>query len=187
MRKISTILLIVLFSAVSVGTSAAQIARTGEPASLRDALKVMLQEQGAAGLKKLTVNVSGEQSSGLRDTYDVDTEGTYTVYNGTTSEGGIMGTVLVVNQAGKEGPLQVLVAINPEGTVYDVGFTVFGEDKGKPAMKWTFLKQFLGVKVDHPVEIGEDIDGISGATWTSTSIAIAVKRGLAVFSEFIAD
>ena len=98
-----------------------------------------------------------------------------------------MGTVLVVNQAGKEGPLQVLVAINPEGTVYDVGFTVFGEDKGKPAMKWTFLKQFLGVKVDHPVEIGEDIDGISGATWTSTSIAIAVKRGLAVFTEFIAD
>lgn len=187
MRKITTFLFIVLFSAVSVGTASAQIARTGEPASLRDALKVMLQEKGAAGLKKLTVNVSGDQSTGFMDTYGVDTEGSYTVYNGTTSDGGIMGSVLVVNQAGKEGPLQVLVAIDPDGSVYDVGFTVFGEDKGKPAMKWTFLKQFMGVQADQQVEIGEDIDGISGATWTSESIATAVKRGLAVFTEFIAD
>jgi len=187
MKIIARFLFIALLSASLTGTSSAQIAKTGEPSSLRDALKVMLQEKGAAGLKKLTVNVSGEQSSGLMDSYSVDTEGSYTVYNGTTSDGGIMGTVLVVNQAGKEGPLQVLVAIDPDGSVYDVGFTVFGEDKGKPAMRWTYLKQFIGATADQAVKVGDDIDGISGATWTSESVATAVKRGLAVFTEFIAD
>lgn len=187
MKIIIRVLFIALLTASVAVTSSAQIARSGEPASLRDALKVMLQEKGAAGLKKLTVNVSGEQSSGFMDTYGVDTEGSYTVYNGTTSDGGVMGTVLVVNQAGKEGPLQVLVAVDPDGSVYDLGFTVFGEDKGKPAMKWTYLKQFMGATADQQVEVGEDIDGISGATWTSESVASAVKRGLAVFTEFIAD
>jgi len=187
MKNFVSLLLTAVLAVSMAGTSSAQIAKTGEPTALRDALKVMLQEKGAAGLKKLTVNVSGEQSSGFMDAYGVDTEGSYTVYNGTTSDGGVMGSVLIVNQAGKEGPLQVLVAIDPDGTVYDVGFTVFGEDKGKPAMKWTFLQQFIGATADQPVEIGEDIDGISGATWTSTSVATAVKRGLAVFTEFIAD
>lgn len=187
MKNVFTLLFVALLAMSVAGTSTAQVAKSGETTSLRDALKVMLQEQGAAGLKKLTVNVSGEQSSGFMDTYGVDTEGNYTVYNGTTSDGGIMGSVIVVAQAGKEGPLQVLVAIDPDGTAYDVGFTIFGEDKGKPAMKWTFLQQFIGTTADQPVEIGEDIDGISGATWTSTSVATAVKRALAVHTEFIAD
>ncbi len=154
---------------------------------MKDALKSMLQKEGAAGLKKLTVAVSGEQASGFRSTYGVEMEGNYTIYNGTTSGGGVMGTVIIVNQEGKEGPLQVLVAVRPEGKVYDVGFTVFGEDKGKPAMSWTFFKQFMNVKVTQDVKIGEDIDGISGATWTSTSIATAVKRALAVHKEFITE
>jgi len=154
---------------------------------MRDALKTMLQAEGAAGLKKLTVSVSGEQATELRGTYSVDAEGTYTVYNGTTADGGIMGTVVIVNQAGKEGPLQVLVAIRPDGIVYDVGFTVFGEDKGKPALNWTFLKQFVGLDVSQDIEIGDDVDGISGATRTSSSIAAAVKRGLTVFTEFISE
>lgn len=187
MKNVLSLLIVALLALSVAGTSAAQVARSGETVSLRDALKTMLQAEGAAGLKKLTINVSGEQSSGFMDTYGVDTEGSYTVYNGTTSDGGVMGSVIVVAQAGKEGPLQVLVAINPDGTVYDVGFTIFGEDKGKPALKWTFLQQFIGATADQPMEIGEDIDGISGATWTSTSVATAVKRGLAVFTEFIAD
>lgn len=178
---------IVLFLALVLMAlpATAQIAKTGSTTTLKDALKVMLQDQGAAGLKKLTVNVSGDQAKGLTGKHGVDTEGSYTVYNGTKADGSVMGTVVVVNQAGKEGPLQVLVALRPDGTVYDLGFTVFGEDKGKPALNWSFLKQFVGKKVTQPVKIGEDVDGISGATWTSTSVATAVKRALAVFKEFI--
>jgi hypothetical protein len=41
------------------------------------------------------------------------------------------------------------------------------------------------VQVTQPVKIGDDVDGISGATWTSTSVATAVKRALAVYKEFI--
>lgn len=185
MKKLTKYAVLLLMLVLMAAPASAQIAKTGSTTTLKDALKVMLQDEGAAGLKKLTVNVSGEQAKGLTGTYGVDTEGSYTVYNGTKADGAVMGTVIVVNQAGKEGPLQVLVAMRPDGTVYDLGFTVFGEDKGKPALNWSFLKQFVGKQVTQPVKIGEDVDGISGATWTSTSVASAVKRALTVFKEFI--
>jgi Na+-translocating ferredoxin:NAD+ oxidoreductase RnfG subunit len=185
MKNLTKSVALLVMLVILAAPASAQIAKTGTTTTLKDALKVMLQDEGAAGLKKLTVNVSGEQAKGLTGTHGVDTEGSYTVYNGTKADGSVMGTVVVVNQAGKEGPLQVLVALRPDGTVYDVGFTVFGEDKGKPALNWSFLKQFVGKKVTQPVTIGDDVDGISGATWTSTSVATAVKRALAVYKEFI--
>ena len=35
------------------------------------------------------------------------------------------------------------------------------------------------------VKVGDDVDGISGATMTSTSVSHAVKRALAVHKEFV--
>lgn len=96
-----------------------------------------------------------------------------------------MGSVVIVAQEGKEGPLQAVVALKPDGTIYDIGFTVFGEDKGKPALNYSFLKQFIGKKATDKVKVGEDVDGISGATMTSTGVATAVKKALAVHKEFV--
>ena len=84
----------ILALSLSVNTAQAQLAKSGSTSSMKVALKSMLQEEGAAGLKKLTVAVSGEQASGFRSTYGVEMEGNYVVYNGTTSDGGVMGTVI---------------------------------------------------------------------------------------------
>ena len=183
--KTTTAVLFGLLLSLSAGQSYAQIAKTGSTTTLKDALKTMLQAEGAKAMKKLTVAVSGQQSSALMDKYGVDTEGSYTVYNGTLADDAVMGSVIIVSQDGKEGPLQVLVAVKPDGKVYDIGFTVFGEDKGKPALNWNFLKQFIGKTAAQSIKIGDDVDGISGATWTSTSISTTVKRALAIHKEFV--
>lgn len=176
------LLVIALFSS---GLTFGQVAKEADTVSLKDALKMMLQAEGATGLKKLTVNVGGDQAEMLTKEYGIEAEGSYTVYKGTNSDGSVIGTVLIVNQEGKEGPLQVLVAVRPDGSVYDVGFTVFGEDKGRPALTWSFLRQYMGKKASDKLRLGQNVDGISGATMTSTSITTAVQRGMAVYTNIL--
>ena len=146
--KYTFLVLLALFLVIS--PAEAQLAQKNEVVSLRDGLKEMLQAHGAKSLKKLNVAVDATKAAELKD-HGVEAEGTYTVYQGLAEDGSTTGHVLVISEEGKEGPLQLLVAINPEGEVYDVGFTVFGEDKGKSALSWPFLKQFIDKKNERHV------------------------------------
>jgi Na+-translocating ferredoxin:NAD+ oxidoreductase RnfG subunit len=163
----------------------AQVARKNEVVSLKDGLKEMLQQHGAASMKKVSVTVDATKAKALSDTHGVSAEGVYTVYQGVAEDKSVIGTVVIVNEEGKEGPLQVLVALKPDGKIYDVGFTIFGEDKGKSALNWGFLKQFLDRQSGDAFSLGSDVDGISGATWTSESVTHAVERAAVVFAEFL--
>ncbi len=167
-------LLVLLMGVVLTSTTAAQVARGNTVVSQQNGLRRMLQDEGATTLQRLSVNVASGQAAG-----------SYTVYKGVNAQNALIGTVVVVNEAGKEGPLQVLVALRPNGNIYDVGFTVFGEDRGRPALRWGFLRQFIGKSSRSAITIGRDIDGVSGATWTSTSVAAAVKRAALVYANHI--
>jgi electron transport complex protein RnfG len=159
------------------GLVVGQVAKAGKVVSLKEGLKVMLQDQGASGLKKLTVNISDDQAKAA----GLEMAGSYTVYNGLDADGNVIGSVVLINEQGKEGPLQLMIGLRPGGEIYDVGFTLFGEDKGKTANSWGFLKQFIGKDTSNGFTLGKDIDGISGATWTSTSISTAVRKAVVVF------
>lgn len=176
-------ILLVLFAGFAHSTTA-QVAQKNEVISLRDGLKEMLQAKGAASLKKLSINVDEENARKLRE-QGVSASGAYTVYQGVDGNGEVMGTVLIINERGKEGPLQVLVAVNAEAQIYDIGFTLFGEDKGRPALSWPFLRQFIDQDAARMKDL--KVDGVSGATWTSESVASAINRGAALYALFLAD
>ena len=180
------ILLVALFVGFN-SASHAQVAKSNAPISMKDGLKEMLQANGAKSLKKLTVSASDDQAAELTRTRGVSLEGAYTVYNGIDGDGKVMGSVVQINEDGKEGPLQVLVAFKPTGEVYDIGFTVFGEDRGKPALSYPFLKQFIGKSTEETMILGKGVDGISGATWTSNSVSSAVRKAVVVYDVFVKD
>jgi len=167
------------------GNAAAQVAKSNKVVSLQDGLKEMLQKEGAKKLKKVTVTVDAEQAADLLKQFGVEAAGSYSIYRGLDAENEAMGSVVIVNEPGKEGPLQVIVAVRPDGEIYDIGFTIFGEERGKPALSWGYLKQYLGKSHNDPIKLGRDIDGVSGATWTSTSVAAAVKRAVVVYETFV--
>ncbi len=183
-RTVASFIALLMMFLISSTSAQAQVARLNEVVSLKDGLKTMLQERGANSLKKLTINVDADAAAELRE-QGVSASGSYALYQGTDEQGSVVGTVLVINERGKEGPLQVLVAVDTEGEIYDVGFTIFGEDKGKPALSWAYLNQFMQKTSDDPFRIGADIDGVSGATWTSESVASAIHRGVALYTKFI--
>jgi FMN-binding protein len=163
----------------------AQISKAGDVVSLREGLVTMLQGEGATKMSKLAVAVDGQAGDSLRAAYGVEMSGSYTVYKGLDAAGELIGSVVIMAEDGKEGPLQMLVAVRPDGSVYDLGFTVFGEDKGKPALQYGYLRQFVGKATGDPITLGDDIDGVSGATWTSTSVSHAVKRAVVLYDAFV--
>ena len=161
------------------------IAKKSETVTLKAGLKTMLQAEGAAKLKKLDVNVDAAQAQNLKKAHGIDAAGRYTVYRGLKADDALVGAVVLVNEQGKEGPLQLLVAFRPEGQIYDIGFTIFGEDKGKSVLSWGYLRQYIDKSITDTLVLGKDIDGVSGATWTSTSVAQAVKKAVVVFHTFV--
>ncbi len=169
------------------GAAGAQVAKKNKVVGLNTGLKEMLQAEGATKLKKRTVTVGADQARTIQQAHGVDVAGTYTVYQGLDADDNLIGSVVVINQEGKEGPLQLMIALRPDGTLYDIGFTLFGEDKGKPALSWGFLKQYFGKTSRDPLQLGKDIDAVSSATITSTSVTEAVKKVLVVYDTFIRE
>jgi Na+-translocating ferredoxin:NAD+ oxidoreductase RnfG subunit len=182
---VAVMLLTLLLASTSVNPASAQIAKSGDVVSLREGLVTMLQQEGAAKMQKVTVSIDASTADSLRRIHGLEMGGSYTVYKGLSAEDVLIGSVLIVAEDGKEGPLQVLIALRPEGEIYDLGFTVFGEDKGKPAIQWSYLKQFLGLSAADPIALGSDVDGVSGATWTSTSVSHAVKKAAVIHDTFV--
>lgn len=148
----------------------------------KDILKEFLQKEGAAKLSKVEFTPTDAQKAAIQSC-GADPKGSFTMYKGLGADGALIGTVLVIDQAGKEGPLQLLMGVKPDGSVYDIAFTVFGEERGKPALSWKYLKQFVGKKASDPIQLGKDVDGVSGASWTSKGVTHAVKKGLCVYQE----
>ena len=154
--------------------------------TLKEALKESLQKEGAKSLRKQVFAISDEQKIEIQKQYGFEPDDEYLMYTGLDAEKEPVGSVLVINIQGKEGPLQMVIALTPEsGTVYNLGFTVFGEERGKPAANPSYLSQFIGADSNKGFVLGEDVDAVTGATWTSRSVNEAVKVAVVVYEYLI--
>lgn len=154
--------------------------------TLKVALKEMLQGEGAKSLKKRTLSLDKTEQEAVQKKYGFAPNAKYTVYTGLDADKKAVGSAVIVDIEGKEGPLQLVVGLEHEkGSVYNLCFTVFGEERGKPAAKKTFLKQFVGFDVKKQFKLGKDVDGVSGATWTSNSVTLGIQHAVSIFNYFI--
>lgn len=101
----------------------------------------------------------------------------YTVLRG----GEPLGYAVKQTVQGYGGPIELIVGIRPDGTLagIHVGGADFNETEGlgAKAKEASFTDQFIGKPV--PLTLGKDIDGIAGATVTSTAIVDGVNAAAA--------
>ncbi|MBO8168947.1 MAG: 4Fe-4S binding protein [Thermoanaerobacteraceae bacterium] len=104
------------------------------------------------------------------------------IFEGIAQENGQItkvGYVVISEANGYGGPITMITAIDLDGNIKD---TIIADHKDTPTFihmikSHQFLDQFLGKKVNAPLRIGEDIDKVSGATFSSKGIARAISRG----------
>jgi len=106
----------------------------------------------------------------------LDTDETGFVY-AVKQEGGIIGYAVQQTTQGYGGPIELIVAFQPDYTLggLHVGGEAFNETEnlGGKARDEAFTGQFKGAHL--PVKLGENIDGISGATVTSQAVVDGVN------------
>ncbi|MCP4680700.1 MAG: FMN-binding protein [Desulfobacterales bacterium] len=109
------------------------------------------------------------------DRFEIGTDGLYTAYNAK----GMIGYINISKADGYGGPMTIATAVDMKGDI--IGITVI-DHKETPS----FLKQvvtnhlfesLLGRSVTHTITLGKDVNGISGATYSSRAVISAVSKG----------
>ena len=100
-----------------------------------------------------------------------------TVYQGYENKTQL-GKAFILNELGKYYPITMMVHITPQQNIGAIIVMVYREQIGRNIRKKRFLKQFVGKTKDSPLKISHDIDGITGATISSWSVARASKKAL---------
>jgi hypothetical protein len=92
-----------------------------------------------------------------------------------TSSGGLFVLDRVV---GKHEYITVAIGINPNGTVKQIEIMDYRESYGYEVRDASWRAQFVGKSASSPLQLGQDIKNISGATLSSKHITDGVKRVL---------
>jgi Na+-translocating ferredoxin:NAD+ oxidoreductase RnfG subunit len=112
-----------------------------------------------------------------------DTE--FVFYYGRTAENQLAKACTVVPQAGKEGPMTIGVCFDSAGLVTGVTVLTSEEERGKAVAEEGFIKQFHGKKVSDAFQVGQDVNGVSGATWSSKAVSEAIRKSAFAFRKYV--
>ncbi len=111
----------------------------------------------------------------------------YIVADGSTvyfaAEGdSLVGYCVSVSPAGYSGDIDMMVGISPEGEVTGIQIVNLSETPGvgTKVRGEGFLSQFVGKAVGETLTVGENVDGIGGATFSSKAVTAGVNEALAV-------
>lgn len=101
---------------------------------------------------------------------------TYCAYN---SEEEILGYITIESSMGYGGPLQMAVAVDQKGKIYNLAVISSKEtptylDK---VLDEKFLDKINGKSYEDKFSLSSDVDGVSGATYSSRAILEASKKG----------
>lgn len=102
------------------------------------------------------------------------------VYQGVGAQGEIVGYAFVGEGNGYGGVVRVLVGVDEASDkILNVKVLEHTETPGLGSRieNADFRQQFVGKAVDDPIQVGRDIDSISGATVSSVAAAEAVRTG----------
>jgi Na+-translocating ferredoxin:NAD+ oxidoreductase RnfG subunit len=76
----------------------------------------------------------------------------------------------------RSGPFPILVVLDPEQCVREVRVLRYTARRGRGVLSKPFASQFQGKCRGGPIQIGVDIDAVSGATLSSQAVAGGVRR-----------
>ena len=113
-------------------------------------------------------------------------EGGLTFFPVKKEEGELSALAMEVFSKGYKGEVGILVGIDvAAGKLIGMRVTKHHETPGLGARSEEpeFSRQFNDLDLDRPVEVGNPIDAISGATITSTAVCTGVTRALEIYQE----
>ena len=106
----------------------------------------------------------------------------YTVFVAMT-QGKVDGYAVIDDEKGLHQPITFATKMSPQGLVEQVEIMVYREPRGDEVRDPRFLKQFQGRSARDDLRISRDIDAVSGATISSASLTVGVRRATILVDE----
>lgn len=129
------------------------------------------------GIKYTPVTLSDADAAQIAKTLGVkDVSRKWSIYYGHVDGKRQTGFALIDHEKGLHEPIDFAVQFSEKGVVERIEIMVYREAYGSEVRRESFRKQFVGKSARDKLVAGQDIDIISGATYSSKSIALGVKR-----------
>lgn len=91
---------------------------------------------------------------------------------------GILGYNVESEVVSRSGPFGIRVLVDSELCVKQASVISYPWQRGRDVQKHTFTRQFEGKGIGDPIEIGRDIDAVTGATISSRVMADGVRESI---------
>ncbi len=177
MRLIAILLLVVSFAIP--GTAAASATYFTTP----QVLKAFFPKSERVTYKRLRLGEAERKRLADRLGY-APARPEYVVFVAMTGER-IDGYAIIDDERGQHEPITFAVKISPAGVVERQEVMVSREKYGEEISDPRFRAQFEGKSGKDQVRAGQDVDVISGATISSRSMAVGVRRAIAIVDELV--
>lgn len=116
------------------------------------------------------------------DTSNIASQREFTFYSAIKNNQPIA-IAVIIDEPGKWGPIRFIVSFSPQGKIQNMAVMSYTEVRGRPIARRSFLKQFNNKSADDPLEVNNDIIGVSGATVSSQAAAFSAKKALILYQE----
>jgi NosR/NirI family nitrous oxide reductase transcriptional regulator len=102
------------------------------------------------------------------------------LYIGLDKNGDIAGYAAVGEGQGYGGPVDMLVGINPQGEITGAEIIAQRETPGffRLVLSHNLIGQFIGLKFNDPLSLGQDVDAVSGATFSAEGVASSIRSAV---------
>jgi Na+-translocating ferredoxin:NAD+ oxidoreductase RnfG subunit len=104
---------------------------------------------------------------------------TYAVFVARTGDR-VDGYAFIDDEMGQHEPITFGVRLTPDGVVDAMEVMVYREGYGDEVRERRFKRQFTGKTARDPIALGNDVIAISGATISSKSMTVGVRRAVAL-------
>jgi len=97
------------------------------------------------------------------------------------NQGRITGVALILDEPGKWEPIKFIICLGPKGEIQNTTVMKYTETRGRPVASGSFLRQFFGKTLNDRISLGDDIEGVSGATTSSAAACFAMKKAMVLY------
>ncbi len=130
----------------------------------------------AVRFDKADATLTPAQTKALEDAGVKPRNGAWPIRVAKAQDASTLGWVILDEVIGKFELISYAVGVNADGTVRQVEILSYRESHGGEVRLPAWRKQFVGKKAADPIEVGNDIANISGATLSCRHVTEGVKR-----------
>ena len=151
---------------------AAAAAPAGQPEDLAAAASLFPKD---TVLKRQWAAASSNDLLKLKTDLKIQSAPPYLLYYEGRLAGTNQGRAVIHTVGGKHGPIRLMVLLNSRGIVAAMTILSHRERRGRGIVKRSFTAQFVDKTPQGGFRLGDDIQGITGATVSSRAVADGVK------------